>query len=148
MRPVPVLVGDLPERAERADPGVVHQHIDPAKGLHRRRDQRLGLGPHPDVGLDRQRLPTHPLDLGDHIGGGIGGLGVIDDHGRPVPGQLGRDPAPDPARPARDDRDLPSEALGRGCFGDVGGLGGKVDHGIILLGARRPASGVRHPAIR
>src|SRR6266850_1109358 len=60
-RTVPLLVGHLVEHAARGPSAVRHQHVDPAEGLLRARDDRLHVGGLGDVG-------RHP----EHLGAGLG----------------------------------------------------------------------------
>ncbi|MDQ1079615.1 hypothetical protein QE401_002141 [Pseudoroseomonas cervicalis] len=47
---VPIRDPERVEARDRADAGIVHQHIHPAETRHRQRDQRLQLGQAGDIG--------------------------------------------------------------------------------------------------
>ena len=93
----------LPER----DPGVVDEDVEGPELLLGPSDHPLDVGAVGDVGLDRD-----PADLG------CGRLHLLprargDGDARPGAGQLERDPAPDPAPAARDERDPARELRSR-----------------------------------
>ena len=68
--------GDILERSERVDAGVVHQHVRRAEGLLRLRKEPFHVGRFRDVALDCDRLAALAGNLRDHavrslLAGGI-----------------------------------------------------------------------------
>src|SRR5215218_5100130 len=87
---VPVVDGELPERAVYIDPCVVDQDVYPVELLKRLFYQVLGLLGVGDIGLNRDSLSTALRDLVHQLLGRLFAPGVVDDDFGPPTSQLFR----------------------------------------------------------
>ena len=99
------LVGQFQEIAGAGAPGVVHEDVAAAEFLFHLGGELLAVGKLAQVAGDGKRLKPH---LRDHLRGGgkIVGRGRRDHGLRALARERHRDPAPDAAAAAGDDRDL------------------------------------------
>ena len=63
--PVEFVLGDVFERLELIDAGIVHQNIDAAESRSRFLEQPEDVGRFGDVALDHHRLAATGLDVGN-----------------------------------------------------------------------------------
>jgi hypothetical protein len=79
---VEVLLGDVFERRELVDAGIVHQDVERAERLLRLGEQALDVRLSRDIGLHRNGLAALAGDLGHHAVGAVLAGGVVDDDRR------------------------------------------------------------------
>ena len=109
-----VLRGHGFDRGELVDTGVVHEDVEiPELPLRLRKESPYILLLR-EIGLDGDRLPTTPSNVGDHL---LGSARCIIDDDR-APARLPSAIRPQSLRCAGDDRDLPGELL-RGGHDDL-----------------------------
>src|SRR4030095_13941637 len=82
------LLGELLERGELVDAGVVDQDVETAEGLLRLGAEAIDLLRLRHVGRHRERPAALARDVGDHAVGALLAGGVVDDHGGAGLGQL------------------------------------------------------------
>src|SRR5215207_9894514 len=85
---VPVVDGELPERADDVDPGVVDQDVYPVEPLQCLIYELLGLLRVRDVSLNSDSFSSALRDLVDHLFGRLLAPGVVDDDFGPTTRQL------------------------------------------------------------
>src|SRR4029077_767031 len=92
---VEFVLGDVFERLEPIDAGVVHQHVEPAEGLLGLVEQMPDVGGFRHVAFDGNRLAALGLDVGDDALGALAARRIIHRHrsaGRAqAPGYAGAD---------------------------------------------------------
>ena len=101
-----MLFGDVFERREFVDAGVVDEHVEAAVGFFGFGEEAGDVGLFGDVGLDGDGFAAVGGDFGDDfVGAGFAG-GVVDDDGGAFGGERFGDGCADAFGGAGDDRDL------------------------------------------
>jgi hypothetical protein len=125
---VEVLLGDVFQRRELVDAGVVDQDVHAAERLLGLVEQTGDVGALGHVALDGDGLAAGGGDLGHHLVGALAAGGVVDRHGRALGGQGLGDGGPDALRRA----------------GHDGGLACKLAHDLSHSQVALSAIAVRH----
>lgn len=105
------------QMAEADDARVGADNVELTVVLDRLIHELGGLRNITDVGLDGDGVTPILLDVVDDLVGGVGGMGVIDDHLSATAGELGGHGRTDAAAGARDEGYLAVQAGGLNCLG-------------------------------
>ena len=114
---LPVRRLDVADRHREKGRRIVHQHVQPAEGVHRGADQRAGRNRREELRLHlRRAFRAQRIELGFELHRIGFRIAVMDEHRGPRGMQAPRDGRSQPTRAARDQHALSGERLIHKCF--------------------------------